>query len=512
MKSQSQSETAQDIQFFSPALRLFIIGFLFIAAFGIRVYHINEPPLDFLSRQYRSAFIARSYYYKAVPTIPQWKKEVAKCNEQMAGILEPPIMEVLASIAYRLLGGEHLAVPRLLSSMFWLAGGVFLYLLASKTVSAEGALLSTGFYLFLPFAIRASRSFQPDSLMVMMLILSVYTMFQYYQRSSILRLFIAAAVSGLAILIKPPCLLPIFMVFICLAFYTHGFWRALTRPSSVLFCFAALLPSLVYYGWAIFITGSLQSQAQGSFMPYLMLHSFFWKGWLRLVGAVLGFAPVTAGLIGLVMLPQGPPRRLGLGMWLGYILFGLVFTYHIHTHDYYQLMFIPIVAYSLAPVGYALSAHITRTSAGRAPRVFLVGIIVTSVLLVIYHVKRQLFHPYYDTQVKIAQEIGDAVQHSSKTVFLTPNYGTIIKYHGHLSGNYWPNQGDFRGEILRGKRVLGAEERFNTHYLKGSPEYFIVTDYRELQRQPDLRKFLTQNFPVLVNNRNYLIFNLKRKL
>ena len=122
--------------------RLLILSVLFIAAFGIRLYHINEPPLNFhATRQYRSLIIAREYYFYNLSSVPGWKKEVAHFSRRKQGMLEPPILEFLVSIGYRLLGGEHFWLPQLLSSLFWLIGGGFLYLIGKRIADADAAVL-----------------------------------------------------------------------------------------------------------------------------------------------------------------------------------------------------------------------------------------------------------------------------------------------------------------------------------------------------------------------------------
>jgi len=175
--------------------RLIGVGLLFVVALGLRLYHINEPPLNFhATRQYRSLIIAREYYFASSTSVPEWEKQVAFYSRQKQGTLEPPIMEFLVSIGYRFLGGEHVWIPRLLSSLFWLIGGGFLYLVGKRIADADAALFGTTFYLFLPFAVVASRSFQPDPLMVMLMLASVFAILRYYDAPSNARLMVAAMV------------------------------------------------------------------------------------------------------------------------------------------------------------------------------------------------------------------------------------------------------------------------------------------------------------------------------
>src|SRR4029450_2163039 len=117
---------------------------------------------------------ARKYYYDALQSVPNWKRQIATINKQTEGTLEPTIMPFVVSLAYRVIGGEQFWIPRLLSSVFWLIGGGFLYLIAKKITSMDAAVSSTTFYLFLPFGVSASRSFQPDPMMIMILFFSFF--------------------------------------------------------------------------------------------------------------------------------------------------------------------------------------------------------------------------------------------------------------------------------------------------------------------------------------------------
>ena len=89
-------------------------------------------------------------------------------------LLEPPIGEYIVSVLYKLHGGENTAIPRLMSIVYWMIAGFLLYLLTKKLVSPDGAFVATLIFLFFPYGIRASRSFQPDPLMIMFFVASIY--------------------------------------------------------------------------------------------------------------------------------------------------------------------------------------------------------------------------------------------------------------------------------------------------------------------------------------------------
>jgi len=504
------SETTQETQFFSPVLRLLIIGFLFVAAFGIRIYRINEPPLDFNpTRQYHSAIIARGYYFETAKSIPEWKRHVAYINKQKEAIMEPPIMERMAFFTYRIAGGEYLWIPRVLSSIFWLIGGAFLYLIAKKLISAGAAVFSTAFYLFLPFGIRASRSFQPDPLMIMMLLFSIFAILRYYEQPSTLGWAIAIAVTALAILIKPVCMFLIFGAFVSLAICKQGIRRTIISPKFLLFIVISLLPTILFYSYGMLISGLFRGQARGSFLPDLLLYPFFWKGWFSLIGKVVGHTALIGAFLGVLMFRKRLPRALMIGLWSGYFIFGLVFTYHIHTHNYYQLQIIPIIALSLGPIGALVMKYLSQTCRRWYWHTAVLGILFLAVFISIRMASGNLGVKDPERKVRLAQEIGKDINHSTKTIFLSKNYGNVLKYHGELSGKNWPHCHDFRTAELRGIPQMSVEERFNILSLNYFPEYFIVTDLREFEIQEDLKSFLTRKFSIMVQHNDYLIFDLR---
>jgi len=73
----------------------------------------------------------------------------------------------IGSGAFRTPGevADYLPAPSLIL-LAWLLGGLALYALARRIASADGALVALLYYLFLDFGVIASRSFQPDPLMV----------------------------------------------------------------------------------------------------------------------------------------------------------------------------------------------------------------------------------------------------------------------------------------------------------------------------------------------------------
>jgi hypothetical protein len=492
-----------------PLPHWLVLGLLFATALGIRLYHSNDPPLNFhATRQYRSLIIARGFYYDHLAAVPEWKHRVASCSQRNQGVLEPPIMEFLVAAGYRVLGGERLWLPRLLSTLFWLTGGVFLYLIGRRVASEDAALFGLGFYLFLPFAVVASRSFQPDPLMVMLMLAGVWAILRYDERPTTPRLAGAAVLASAAFLVKPGGVFVLLAAFLAMVAGRRGI-RALWSRPVLLFLVITLLPTLIVYGYGLVSGTFLVQEAQKTVLPRLWVSPFFWRGWLHQIGGTVGFVCFIGALLGTASVRPGGPRTLMASLWAGYIAFGLALNYNLATHDYYQLQLVPVVALSTGPVMALVvnEANQRRRSLGWC--LASSAVVLLAWVLSIAMSKARLASPDLAREVRSREEIGEKVNHSTRTIFLSGDYGVPLEYHGLLSGAAWPLASDLEWERLAGQPPLSPEERFRAWFSQKSPEYFIVEDRLEFEHQPDLKRFLTERYPIIAQSDDYLIFTLK---
>jgi len=515
MHLQQQTDQGQEKQFFiqDTVLRMMILAFLFLLAFNMRLYHLDDPPLEYHpSRQYHSAIIARAYYYDTLGAVPQWKREIANLNRKKEGLLEPPVTELLAAFIYRIAGGERLWIPRLFSSLFWLIGGAFLYRIAKRLVSTDAAVFSTAYYLFVPYGVLASRSFQPEPLMTMMVLMSILTILRYNDKPSIARLAVIVTVTAAALLVKPQCAIQIFVLFISIEISKKGFIRAFLNRDAALYFVISLLPVLAYYIYGVFISGSLQGRAEGRFIFHVLLSGFFWSGWLSRAEIVFGPMGIIGALLGLTLASGRLQKTVIAGLLASYLIFGIIFSYSIHTHDYYHLQYIPMVALCLGPLA---DSFLSRFNAPefrfKLRRAAVICIFVIVIIASMRETYPRLLNQSADNVVSTCRIVGQLVNHSRRTIFLTWGYGAPLEYHGEISGRWWPAYDDFNWEKLKGLPELSAEQRFNKIYLGDSPEYFIITDSGEFRKQSDLRDFLAKNFAILAKTNSFLIFDLKKK-
>jgi hypothetical protein len=468
------------------------------------VYAVG-PPRIISERQFRSALISRAYYFESSNTIPEWRKLVASTSKQRAGILEPPIFEFLVSSIYRIIDGEHLWIARVLSSAFWLIGGVFLFKIAKRVTSADAALVAVTYYLFVPLGIITSLSFQPDPLMIMMFLISLHVILKHNDQASLSKLLFAACISGLTIFIRPLVLFTILGAFISLAIYREKTWKLIFDSQFFIFVILSLLPTILFYGNGIIFAGFLRWKVESSFIPSLLFYPGYWKGLLQTATGALGLTPLVAALLGIPILPKGLTRALVVGLGIGYIIYCMVFTYHIRFAGYYHLQLVPIVALSFGPFIVLIANHLRSICS----KWYLYLPVSCAVLLVIFaninDIRNEIISQRKFESEKLAEEIGSIVYHSIRTIYLAPYYGLPLEYFGELSGSYWFRRISDRDRALRINRVRSVEERLN--HLDFSPEYFIITDFRQFERHhSDLKKFLTENCSIIAKTDNYLIY------
>lgn len=479
---------------------------LFSVALGVRLVGLSEPPLDFHpTRQYHSALLARRLYFDSVPGIPEWRRHLAQVNRLPR--LEPPLLEHATAFAYRLRGGEDLRIPRVLSIAAWLIGGGFVYRLGRRVAGTAGALVSAAFFLLAPFTVEASRSFQPDPLMVALLAGAFLALLNYGERPRLGLLLLAAAVGGLAILIKP---MAVFQVVSTAAavilFRRRQIGRRWPIHGALFLLGMAVLPAPYYYAER----GGLDHMAQQSFIPHLLVTRAFWIGWFFKAWTACGLVPPALAALGAWRARDGLARAMLAGMAAGYVAFAIAFNYKVSTHDYYHLQLYPLVAVGLAPL-VDRTAAMVRNSSGQ-PRLMTAvagGIFTLSCLDAALTARSRIRSRDFARELAVYREVGERVGHAPSNVLLADHYAYPLKYHGELGGLEWPRSYDFQLTRLMGGTPLGAGERLKPILESDQPSFFVITVPRDLATQPDLAALLQRSYPLEAAGDGYLIYRLR---
>jgi hypothetical protein len=472
--------------------------------FAIRLYDVTNLPLDFHpTRQLLSALKARGMYYQTLTDVPADQRNFAIQEWEIRADIEPELFERTVAFTYQFTG-EQLWVPRVYSSLFWIIGALFLFLLAREFVSVDGALAATAFYLFTQYAVIASRSFQPDPLMVMLIIIFLWAVYKWSDSPTSYKwAIIAGLVGGFAIYIK---LVAVFFVIggaLGAALRRESILQLARRPQVYVMAALGALPGAAYVIYGVWFSGFLGQQFGGRFIPSLFLSPSYYLGWIGMINDVVGGVALMFGLIGLFFLGN-ENRRFLLGLWAAYALFGLYFNYHISSHNYYSLPLIPVVALSLAPLADAFFAKLTNLTGTKSLRVIAASFLLFGLFASLWSTRGEMKRVDYRPEAKMWAEVGQKLD-DKNTIGLIQDYGTRLSYWGWKSVSTWPTSGDFLYHVdLRGAQD-DFEQRFKARTAK--KELFLVTDFEELNRQPLLKDKLV-GYPIFAQGDGYVIYNL----
>jgi len=504
-------------QFFpSKAARIFALIFIFALGLAIRLYDLTDLPLDFHStRQLLSAIKARGMYYEARTDVAPEERTFAVQQWKFRASVEPEFFERIVAFTYRITG-EQVWVARIYSSLFWVIGGIFLYLLARRLTSEDGAITATALYLFLPYAVIASRSFQPDPLMTMLIVLFLWAVWEWADSSdarvaegvsrtrSWFKVILAGLFGGLAIFVKFPAAFFIVGGGLGAVLSRGSLKEALKNPQVYLMALLGILPGAGYLVYGIFIAGYLGQQFSGRFIPALYLSPSYYLGWVNMLNLVAGGMVLMLALLGLFFFDD-KKRRFLLGLWAGYLAFGLYFNYHISTHDYYSLPLIPILALSIAPLADVLLSKLADLTPTKFLRFASLLVVLIGVSASLWNTRNQLNAVDYHPQAAMWQEIR-TVTEGYNLAGLTQDYGARVAYWGWRNITSWPAYGDQLYSTERGgERKI--EEQFAE--IAAKKDLFLVTDFNDLARQPFLKEKLSA-YPIFAQGDGYVIYDLRQ--
>lgn len=477
---------------------------ILLAGFAIRIYDLTDLPLDFNpTRQLFSALKARGMYYRYVTDAPVWQREAA-IRLGDVGNIEPPVLETIVAQTYRLTG-EHLWIARVYSSLFWILGGLALFLLIRELASNGAAIIGTLVYLFVPFGIIASRVFMPDPLMVALIIFSLWTLFRWQNTSKWKWVILFGLFGGLAILVKNVAVFMVVGAFVGVILGARGLKRSIRDPQVWVMGFLLVLPTAIYTVFGT-VSGSLVDQLALRFFPKMWLDPAFYFRWQNLMSSATGFGVWMAGIVGVFLAEKRRERPLLLGLWIGYIAFGFTFPYHFTTHDYYHLPVIPIAALSLAPLLKVVITRFFERNPGWFPRLVLVMLVIFGVAVQSWYARARLAVTDYRNEAFFWAEIGDKLGHDASVIGLTSDYGYRLAYWGWQGSSSWYSGGDIALRYLAGENIDLAQKF--TEDVAGK-QYFLVTVFSDFNDQPVIKDLLYSHYPIYAETDEYLIFDLQ---
>jgi 4-amino-4-deoxy-L-arabinose transferase-like glycosyltransferase len=493
--------------FEQPWLWKTILAAILLGSFGLRMVNLRNPPLDFAgTRQLFSALKARGIYYQYMTNVPETTRQLAINLGNLANI-EPPVLDNIVAQTYRV-AGEHLWIARIYSSFFWVIAGLALFLLIREFASTSAAMIGTIFYLFVPFAVIASRAFMPDPLMVCLIIFSLWALFRWQTTPSWKWAIAFGIFSGAALFVKNLSIFIILGGFVGIILGARGLKRSIRDPQVWTMAGLMILPVGIYTIYGI-LRLNMAGQFALRFFPNMWIDPAFYFRWAFTVNANIGWTAVLLAALSIFLADSKRERPLLIGLWVGYFLFGMTFSYHFYSHDYYQLPFIPVVAISLAPGLRLFFERFFKLSSGFFPRLVLTAVVLVGIAIPAWYSRDLIMGSDYSNEPKFWAEIGDKLGHAGGVIGLTQDYGYRLAYWGWQGSTAWLTSADIGLRYLAGQNVnlLQTFQQDTAGY-----KYFLVTMFGELDKEPVIKDLLYKNYPIYAQTDEYVIFDLQHPL
>lgn len=478
-----------------------------LAAFGLRLINLKNPPLDFNgTRQLFSALKARGMYYQYATNVPEATRRLA-ISLGNVGSVEPPVLDTIVAQTYRLTG-EYLWIARIYSSFFWVIAGLGLFLLIREFASTSAAMISTLFYLFVPFGVIASRAFMPDPLMVCLVVFSLWALFRWQTTASWKWALAFGVLAGAALFVKNLSAFILVGGFAGILLGAKGLKRSLRDPQVWTMAALMVLPVGIYMLYGI-MKLHMAGQFALRFFPKMWIDPAFYFRWAFTVNANIGWTAVLLAALSVFLADPKRERPLLIGLWVGYFLFGMTFSYHFFSHDYYQLSFIPVVAISMSLGLKLFFERFYKLSPGLFPRLVLVAVVLVGIAIPAWYTRDLIVKANYQQEPKFWAGIGDKLGHDARVIGLTQDYGYRLAYWGWQGSAAWFTSADLGLRYLAGQNV-DLLQTFQ-HDTAGK-QYFLVTMFGELDKEPTIKDLLYKNYPVYAQTDEYIIFDLQHPL
>ena len=479
------------------------ISFIILLALGgvLRLLDLTDPPLDFQpSRQLRNSLVARDIYYSMLPSATAEQKELASSFARSVGQYEPPVIESIVATTFLVTGGENFIAARIWESLFWLAAGIALFDLMRRAVSPWAAVIAIAFYFVLPFSVQASRSFQPDPLMTAAFVAGIYFLYRWSEEQTWKWAILTGVFFGFATFVKIVIAFFVGAAAISLVLFTlkKDFWK-----SKQVWVMAAIMvvPAFLFY---ILLN---QGRSTEYFFAWtvtlikLITSADFYSKWLAFVGSIFGLTMIFLSLAGaLIATPR--LRWLLVSLWVGYVLYGLTLPFQMYTHSYYHIQLIPIIALGLAS---ALNPLIESVAGqGQVGRVGVIALIVVVIGYQSWVARSVLIAEDFHHEPAFWKQVGDAIPVNTDVIALTQDYGYRLMLFGWCKVSLWP-----LSTGLSEARGGNTDVAGNFADLTAGKEYFLVTAQGQFDKQPELKKILSQ-YPIAAQGEGYVLFDLRK--
>ncbi|HEV7700739.1 MAG TPA: glycosyltransferase family 39 protein [Pyrinomonadaceae bacterium] len=219
-----------------------LIVVLFLAAAGLRFADVFRPINQPSWRECDLGAISRNFVREGMnPLYPRidWRGDGPGFAE-----MELPLYPWLTALTYEVFG-EHDQIGRVWAFLFSLGAMFFFFKIAREYLTVFASTVAFAFFALNPLMVGMATSIQPEGMMVLTYLASVYFFIKWIRTDHALYCWAATIATALTLLSKAPAA-HIGLFFGVLLLQKFG-WRVVTQARVWIFGIGALMPSMLWY-------------------------------------------------------------------------------------------------------------------------------------------------------------------------------------------------------------------------------------------------------------------------
>lgn len=471
-----------------------LLSIILILGVVARLYKIGNPIADWHSwRQADTASVSKVFVQKGIDLLHPRYHDISSIqtgifNPQGYRMVEFPIYNAIHAVLIRSFPSVTLEVwGRLISIASAAVSAIFLFLIGRRYMGVWGGVLTSFFFMFMPFNIYFTRVILPEPMATAFALGSVWFFIKFIDNEKNRMLYLSGLLLSASLLMKP------FTIFytpplIYLALEKYG-WRGILANTKrlvqfMIFVNIVLVPFLLWRGWISGFPEGIPFFTWAFNGDRIRFRPAFWR-WLfaerigNLFLGVWGLVPFSLGI-----LSTKKKDLFNLLFFLGGVLYMTIVATANVRHDYYQIFIIPMLVLPLAKG--TISLWKSKTFSHWISRPLAVFSILMMLMLGAYQAKE-----YYKINHSEIIEAGKAVDR------LTPKDSIVIApYNGDTAFLYqtgrwgWPVIDDSIDRIIE----------------KGA-DYYVSVNVGDTDTQMVIKRFKT-----LERTNNYVIADLHQPI
>jgi hypothetical protein len=174
-----------------------------------------------------------------------------------------------------------------------------------------------------------------------------------------------------------------------------------------------------------------------------------------------------------------------------------------YTHSYYHIQLIPIIALGLAVVLNPLVEFVANQN--KVTRISFIALVVAIIGFQSYVARSVLVAESFRHEPAYWSSVGEAIPSNANVIALTQDYGYRLMMYGWRKVNLWPLATE-----LSATRNPDKDNAAKFDEITEGMDYFLVTAFGQLDKQPDLKKIL-DTYPIAIEGDGYVLYDLRTK-